>query len=136
MSGISHGYRSPIRTGQSRYDDVEILSVPAVLKDAIRFRSSSPLYHSPTMPADDGTFTMCCLWDRCSQSRPLLLLDRQDVRTSVGTAMTIEANISIGAGIHIDAGDEHVMSQMTDPATPAHHCVTIGKWLYLLKTAC
>ena len=44
-----HGYRATMRTGQSRYDDGEILSVPAVRKDGWS-RSSSPLYHSPTMP--------------------------------------------------------------------------------------
>ena len=82
-----HGYRATMRTGQSRYDDGEILSVPAVRKDG-----NQVSVEFTTVPfADDAgrmmALSLCAVSGiRVRNLRRLLLLDRQDVRTSVGTA--------------------------------------------------
>jgi PAS domain S-box-containing protein len=45
------GYRGTMRTGQSRYGDGQILSVPATARMAQGSLSSSPSCRSPTMQA-------------------------------------------------------------------------------------
>ena len=44
------GYRATMRTGETRYGDGEILSVPAVGRTARGSRWSSPSWHSLTIP--------------------------------------------------------------------------------------
>jgi hypothetical protein len=79
--GFTNAFR---RIGQSRYDDGEILSVPAVRKDG-----NQVSVEFTTVPFADDAGRMMAL-SLCAVSgigvrnlRPLLLLDRQDVRTSV-----------------------------------------------------
>ena len=44
------GYRATMRTGETRYGEGEILSVPAVRKDGTRVSADSRSWASPTMP--------------------------------------------------------------------------------------